>query len=152
MSNVIKVEKNGILFEGTMEQFKEAVAIGFFGETTKKPTTSGRGTSKRVVLTEAEREAKKAEKNAQHRKEQKAWFESLTETEQKEFIAKKNEQRAKRTYMQAITASKLNVQMAIDKMPKSKKDEKGRVSRETYVALFTKEMKAYGYDWSPKTK
>ena len=150
----MKTEYKGFPFNGTMAEFVDFVKMvdsGILGKS--KPTASGKGNgSGRVVLTPEEREQKKAERNAQHKAEQKAWFESLSETEQKEFIAKKEEQRAKRTYMQAISASKLNVQMAIDKMPKSKKDANGRVSREVYVTLFKAEMKKYGFDWEPKDK
>lgn len=152
-----------VYFEGSIEELKflaesEGKTIKEFQDSHKndgkssnsKPSVSSKGNSTRVVLTAEEREAKRQEKIAQHKAEQKEWFNNLTETEQKEFIAKKEEQRAKRTYMQAITASKLNVQVAIDKMPKSKKDDKGRVSREVYVNLFKAEMKKYGYDWTPK--
>ena len=150
----MKTEYKGIKFEGTMAEFTEfrtLVDSGVFGSKSK-PTSSKKGNSTRVILTEEEREAKRLEKNAKHKEEQKEWFKSLTETEQKEFIAKKREQDQKRNYMKAIDASSLNVKMAIEKMPKTKKDEKGRVSRETYVALFKAEMKKYGYDWSPKAQ
>lgn len=150
----MKTEYKGIKFEGTMAEFTEfrgLVDSGVFGSKSK-PTSSKKGNSTRVILTEEEREAKRLEKNAKHKAEQKEWFNSLTETEQKEFIAKKEEKRQARTYMQAINASKLNVQLAIDKMPKTKKDDNGKVSREVYVALFKAEMKKYGFDWTPKSK
>ena len=150
----MKTEYKGIKFEGTMAEFTEfrtLVDSGVFGSKSK-PSSSKKGNSTRVVLTEEEREAKKAEKTAQWKAEKKEWFNSLTETEQKEFIAKKDEKRKAINYMKAIDASSLNVKMAIEKMPKSKKDEKGKVSRETYIALFKAEMKKYGYDWSPKSK
>ena len=145
----MKTEYKGVKFEGSMAEFTDFMKLvdsGVFGKS-NKPSVSGKGTTKRVTLTEEEREAKRQEKIAQHKAEQKAWFDGLTETEQKEFIAKKEEQRAKRTYMQAISASKLNVQMVIDKKYKGE-----RVPTETYHTLFKAEMKKYGYDWSPKTK
>ena len=107
----------GVPFEGTLKEFnefRELVDNGVFKSsipTSKKEN----GTQKRKVLTEEEKEAKRQEKNAKHKAEQKEWFNNLTETEQKEFIAKKEEQRAKRTYMQAINASRLNVQNIINK-------------------------------------
>ena len=139
----------GVPFEGTLKEFnefRELVDNGVFKSsipTSKKEN----GTQKRKVLTEEEKEAKRQEKNAQHKAEQKEWFNNLTETEQKEFIAKKEEQRAKRTYMQAINASRLNVQNII-----SKKYKGARIPTETYNSLFKAEMKKYGYDWSPKNK
>lgn len=152
-------------FEGSVEELKflaesEGMTVKQYQDTHKndgksanatKPTQSGKGNG-RVTLTEEEREAKRQEKNAQHKAEQKAWFESLTETQQKEFIAKKEEQRAKRTYMEAIKASNFLVKNAIAKMPNTKKDEKGRVSTEVYQTLFKKQMKEFGYDWTPKAK
>lgn len=139
----------GVPFEGTMKEFnefRELVDNGVFKSsipTSKKEN----GTQKRKILTEEEKEAKRQEKNAQHKAEQKEWFNNLTETEQKEFIAKKEEQRAKRTYMQVINASRLNVQNIINKKYKGE-----RIPTETYNSLFKAEMKKYGYDWSPKSK
>lgn len=139
----------GVPFEGTLKEFnefRELVDNGVFKSnipTSKKEN----GTQKRKILTEEEREVKRQEKNAQHKAEQKEWFNNLTETEQKEFIAKKEEQRAKRTYMQSINASRLNVQNIINKKYKG-----ARIPTETYNSLFKAEMKKYGYDWSPKSK
>ena len=145
----MKTSYKGVNFEGTMAEFTDFMKLvdsGVFGNKSK-PTTSGKGTQTRVKLTDEEREAKRLEKNAKHKEEQKEWFNNLTETEKKEFIAKKDEQRAKRTYMQAISASKLNVELIIQKKHKGE-----RVEREVYNTLFKAEMKKYGYDWSPKTK
>ena len=157
-----------VYFEGSIDELKflaesEGITVKQYQEAHKndgksvssngkKPTVSGKGGSTRVTLTEEEREAKKREKAEQHKAEQKEWFNSLSETEQKEFIAKKEEQRAKRTYMQAINASRLNVDMAIKAMDASQKDSNGKVSTETYHTLFQAEMKKYGYDWTPKSK
>ena len=144
----MKTMYKGVPFEGSMAEFadfRQLVDSGVFGKS--KPTTSKKGNSTRTVLTEEEREVKKAEKTAQWKAERKEWFNNLTETEQKEFVAKKEEQRAKRTYMQAINASKLNVQMVIAKKYKGE-----RVSTEVYHTLFKAEMKKYGYDWTPKSK
>ena len=144
----MKTIYKGVQFEGSMAEFTEfrnLVDSGVFGKSS--PSTSKKGNSTRVVLTEEEREAKRLEKNAQHKAEQKEWFKNLSETEQKEFIAKKEEQRAKRTYMQSINASRLNVELIIKKKYKGE-----RVPTETYNSLFKAEMKKYGYDWSPKSK
>ena len=138
----------GVQFEGTMVEFVEFKKMVDNGDFKKslKPTAS-KGEAKRVPLTEEEKAAKKAEKTALHKAEQKAWFDALTETEQKEFIAKKEEKRAKATYMSAIKASRLNVQLIIDKKYKGE-----RVADDVYHTLFKAEMKKYGYDWSPKTR
>lgn len=149
MTKAIPVVINGVQMEVTVEQYIELGRLGLIGSA--KPSASGRGsatpTTQRVKLTAEEREAKKQEKNAQHKAEQKAWFDNLSETEKQEFIAKKEEQRKKRTYMDAIKASRLNVQMVIDKKYKGE-----RVPTETYNTLFKAEMKKYGFDWTPKSK
>lgn len=151
-------DNGNTIFEGSIEELQAiATAMGMdvpsYIASLKKSvapstaTVNGKGTATRKILTEEEREAKKKERAEKRKEEQKAWFNSLTETEQQAFIAKKEEKRRAATYMQAITASKLNVAKIIEKKYGGK-----RIETAEYHKLFKAEMKKYGFDWSPKTK